>query len=86
MFKLAGYCEWPARVKKIVGDTIHIEFFGDHTTQIAKIGKCFKFEDMTDTILFNLRTRKTVLYSKSIREAEIELGIPQEMSLLNQIK
>lgn len=86
VFKLTGYCEWPACVKQIVGDSIHIEFFGDHTTQIAKVGKCFNFEDMAEMMLFNLRTRKTALYSKSIREAEVELGIPQEISLLNRIE
>lgn len=85
IFKLTGYCEWPARVTKIIGDAIHIQFFGDQTTQIAKVEKCFKFQEMTDIILFNLRTRKTALYRKSIREAEIEIGIPQEMSLLNLI-
>lgn len=85
MFKLTGYCEWPAVVTKVEGNIAHIEFYGDHTTQECKISKLYDFQSSHEIILYILRTRKTLLYQKSIKEAELHLGIPDEYSILNQV-
>lgn len=86
LFKLSGFCEWPCFVTRIESGMIHIEFFGDHTIQKSKIGtKFFKFQESYELILFNLRKRKTQLYQKSVREAEIALGIDEHISILNRI-
>lgn len=86
LFKLSGFCEWPCYATRIDNGMIHIEFFGDHTIQKSKIGtKFFKFQESHELILFNLRKRKTKLYEKSVREAEIALGIDEHMSILNRV-
>lgn len=85
LYRLSGFCEWPAEVTSVDGIMAHIKFFGDRTTQKSKIANFFKFEDSHEIILYNLRNRKTALYRKSVREAEIVLGIPEQFSILNQI-
>lgn len=85
LFKLTGYCEWPASVTQIDDSMAHIQFYGDRTIQKSKITNFYKFEDSLEIILFNLRSRKTQLYKKAVREAEIDLGIPEHSSILNQI-
>lgn len=86
LFKMRGFCAWPARVIKIVGRKAEIQFFGDNTTQSSDIEKNFyKFETSVDHILSLLRNRKNPLYGKAIREAEIALGIPMELSVLNKV-
>lgn len=83
--KMRGFCEWPARVFGIENGLIHVEFFGDHTTHKAAIHNFYKFEDSSDVILANLRGRKNALYSKSVREAEVVLGIPLPDSITNRV-
>lgn len=84
--KMRGYCLWPAMVTGLKNGLVSIQFFGDHTTHTAAIKNFFKFEDSSDFILALLKGRKNPLLAKSIREAELALGIPRENSLLNQIK
>lgn len=85
LFKLAGYCEWPSKVTRVEDTIAHIQFYGDRTIQKSKITNFYKFEDSLEIILFNLRSRKTQLYKKAVKEAEIHLGIPEHSSILNQI-
>lgn len=86
LFKMSGFCEWPAIVKNVEGDIVDIQFFGDNTTHRSKFGNKFHdFKSSHDLILFHLRTQKKPLYKKSVREAEIALDIQEEYSLLKQI-
>lgn len=83
--KIRGYCHWPAVVTGIENNLISIEFFGDKTTQKTSLTNLYSFEDSHDIILNNLRTKKTLLYSKAVCEAECVSRVPPEKSLLNQI-
>lgn len=86
LFKMKGSCPWPARVIEIIGKIAKVEFFGENTTQTSQIDKNFyKFESAHDYVLFLLRTRKTPLFSRSVQEAEVALGIPKKNSILNKI-
>lgn len=82
--KMRG-CPWPAFVTGFDNNLIVIEFFGDHTTHKAAISNFYEFKEAHELIIANLRTRKSALYSKAVKEAEIMLGIPVQNSILNQI-
>lgn len=83
--KMRGFAEWPAVVTGIENNLIHIEFFGDHTKHKATIKSFFKFRDSHDLILANLKSKKTPLYAKSIKEAEMVLGVPPECSIFTKM-
>lgn len=86
--KMRGFVEWPALVTGFNNNLIAIEFFGDKTTHKAAIKNFFIFEKSHDTIVNNIRSKKGYsreLYCKSVREAEDLLGVPREISILNQI-
>lgn len=82
--KMRGFCEWPARVTGFENTQIAVQFFGDNTTHRAAIHNFYKFEESSDIILANLQGRKNPLYWKSIREAELALGIPSSHSITNR--
>lgn len=81
--KMKGFCEWPAIVTGVDGRMVSVEFFGDHTTHRAAINNFFKFAECGDMIRSNLVKQKKPLYHKSIREAELVLGVPQEICISN---
>lgn len=83
--KMRGYAEWPAMVVGIEENLIHVEFFGDHTRYKCAVRNFFRFEDCHDVILANLRTKKTALYARSVKEAEAVLGVPPELSIFQQL-
>lgn len=83
--KMKGFCEWPARVIAFENGQIVVEFFGDHTTHRTAIKNIFKFEDCSDIIISNLHGRKKPMYSKSIQEAELLMGISLTNSITNRI-
>lgn len=83
--KMRGYCEWPAKVTGFDSTLICIEFYGDHTTHKSTLCNCFKFEQSHEIIIANLKSKKTPLYKKSVLEAERELNIPPELSIINKI-
>lgn len=88
LFKLRGFCEWPAFVTGINGNKIDVEFFGDQTVQNGTIAHFYTFEDNHELIAANYMTKKNIfakaLYGKAIREAESVLGIRAENSIFNQ--
>lgn len=83
--KMRGFCEWPCIVTAVDGNIIEVEFFGDHTVYKAKIDHFFDIKQSSDVMLSNLRRLKSSLYRKAIAEVEIAMGIPPEVSILNQI-
>lgn len=86
LFKTRGFCEWPARVISVKEKQVEVEYFGDHTTQkSSKEENILSFQDSTELILFNLRKKKNPDYGKAVREAEIELGVPEKDSILTKI-
>lgn len=81
--KMRGFCAWPARVIKIDGTRITVQFFGDNTTHTTTIKNIFCFANSMELLLGNLSGRRNPLYAKSIREAETVLGIPAAESITN---
>lgn len=82
--KMRGFSEWPARVTGCGGTLIDVQFFGDNTTHKAAIHNFYKFEESADIIIANLQRLKSPLYRKSIREAEMALGILLPHSITNR--
>lgn len=83
--KMRGHSAWPAKVIGFVNDRVTVEFYGDHTYIDSSRANIYSFEGSSDLLLANLRTKKTELYRKSVREAEIALSVPLEYSIVNQI-
>lgn len=84
--KMRGFAEWPCVVTSINGNSIHVLFYGDRTTHKTTIAHLFDFRHCIELILDNLKRLKSLLYQRSVREAEVSLGIPFELSILNHRK
>lgn len=85
LFRMSGYCEWPARVIGIDGRVVEVRFFGDNKTwKSTSKDIIYRYEDCADLIVFNLRRRKTKDYYKAVKEVEIALGVPESLSILTQ--
>lgn len=85
LVKMRGFCEWPGRVEQVNGNVFHIKFFGDGTICTTTSKNMFSFKDNHDIVLCNLRGRKKLTYAKAVKEAELSLGIPADMSIFNKI-
>lgn len=83
---MKGFCEWPAVVKGFENRLILIEFFGDKKTHKASIKNFFQFKKSQHNIVENIRRKGvTSLYGRAVKEAEIALGIPDELSIFHQV-
>lgn len=83
--KMKGHPLWPAKVIGFENNLISIKFYGDHTTYKAALRNFFKFEESTEVMIANLKSKKRPLYKKAVHEAEVELKIPAEISILTRI-
>lgn len=83
--KMRGWTEWPARVIGMSGNIIEVRFFGDGKTQKSTIANLFSFQESCEKIIYDLERLEDPLYKKAVLEAEIELNIPSELSILNRI-
>lgn len=83
--KMRGWTEWPAKVIDVNGNEIEVRFFGDSKTLKTNIRHLFGFEENYLKIMSDLQRLKDLLYQRAVREAEIELNIPFELSILNKI-
>lgn len=83
--KMRGFCIWPGRISAIDNNQITVEFFGDNSTHKTTIKNIFDFFKSIDFMRDNLNGRKNPLYAKSIREAEIAMGIPLNQSILTNV-
>lgn len=73
---------WPSKVLAIRSKTIDVHFYGDGRTGPVKCDDVYSISDSSDTILDCLR-RNIPGYSKGIKELEILMKVPDELSLLN---
>lgn len=80
---MRGFAEWPCIVTGMVGNLFEIKFFGDQTTHKTTINSFLDFAGAIEIVKSNLHRLKSSLYKKAVREAEIALGIPHELSILN---
>lgn len=83
--KMRGWTEWPAKVINVNGNEIEVRFCGDGKTLKTNIGHLFGFQENHLKIISDLQRLKDPLYKKAVQEAELELNIPTELSILNQI-
>lgn len=58
LFKMNGYCEWPAIVTGFEGNLIHVRFFGDNTTCKGVIKNFFDFKRSSEIVIANLCIEK----------------------------
>lgn len=84
MCKMRGYAIWPAFVTGIVGNSVAIEFFGDHTTHKTTMKNLFHFHESYSDIVSNMNRLRTPMYIKAVREAEGVLAIPAENSIFTK--
>lgn len=71
-----GYAAWPARIIEINGQTIQVEFFGTGERNPLRCNAVSRFE-LNNTIPLLQRNG----YIKTIRELELVLGIPKNVSI-----
>lgn len=83
--KMRGFCPWPALVTEINGNSVFVEFFGDHTTQKTTLANTYKFNDSSELILHNLLRLKNPLFARAVQEAELALRIPESVSIFGKM-
>lgn len=85
--KMRSYKPWPAVILSSNGRTVFwVKFFGKESHGSVKKNDCVPFDKTIECIVEFLKaipTNQHDDYKRSVREAEIALGIPPERSLLN---
>lgn len=84
--KMRSYKPWPARILNENGKTVYwVKFYGKGSHGSVKKVDCISFDKAIECILLFLKCSPNKFddFNRSIREAEIDLGIPNERSLLN---
>lgn len=87
--KMRSYRPWPAVILNSNGRTVFwVRFFGKGSHGSVKKIDCVPFNKSIECVLEFLKAMSSNShddYGRSVREAEIALGIPAENSLLNQL-
>lgn len=83
--KMKSFPPWPC---KIVGFTknrkkVHVYFYGTHNSGSIEVNEITLFEN-SDEVIHLLLLRHLQCFAKGIREVEVELGIPAELSIINR--
>lgn len=81
--RMRGYCPWPAKITGITKDRRRIKcyFYGSHDNGSVDAKQVIPFEDAHETIRL-LCIRRPNEFIKGIREAELENGVPDELSCI----
>lgn len=85
--RMRGFLPWPGRIQSIGpnNNTIYCYFFGTHDSGPVGSKNIIPFHGARETIrLVALRSPKK--YVKGVKEVEVEYGVPEEMSCLNELK
>lgn len=85
--RMRGFHPWPGRIQSIMPKSkrINCYFFGTHNTGPVGSKNIMPFDGARETIrLVVLRSPKG--YVKGVKEIEIEYGVPEELSCLNEFK
>lgn len=75
-----GYPAWPAKVVDIKGSTITVEFFGTGEKNPLRSHAISRFEFNQIPPLINRKG-----YRKAVRELELVLEIPNDISIFHQL-
>lgn len=88
MAKMSGYSPWPGQIKSFTKtrSSAQIYFFGSNNSGGVKEAEIVPFIDSHEVIrLILLRPRQSE-FAKGIREIELMMNIPVELSITNQEK
>lgn len=78
---MRGFAPWPALITQLDGNSVSVEFFGDHTTHKSTLANIYDFKGCRQSISANLSRLKNPLFAKAVHEAEIALGIPEYLKI-----
>lgn len=83
--KMKSYSPWAAKIINFTKNRkkANVFFFGTHNSGSVDINEITLFQSSNEVIRL-LLLRNLEFFAKGVREAEIELGIPHELSITNQ--
>lgn len=84
--KMTGYAPWPAKIASFSKDKrrANCYFYGSHNSGPVGVKQMIPFKDGFSTIRL-VKKRNLRFFQKGIREVEIELGIPENISSLREL-
>lgn len=82
MAKMRSYCAWPAKIIKIKGKRTDVFFFGTNQTGTVDTDKISHFAHSHQEIR-RILTRKNASFVRAVKEVELLLGIPENLSIFN---
>lgn len=82
--KMKSFSPWPSKLVSINGVKAFVYFFGTNNHGTVLFKEVVPFNE-TSSVIRILATMKIQHFKKAIREAEIFIGIPSELSILNEI-
>lgn len=85
MSKMKSYCAWPSKITSISknGTNAQVYFFGSHNKGSVKADEIVSFDEAREVIRLLLLRPNNLQFAKGIREAEIDSGVPEELSIVN---
>lgn len=85
MSKMKSYSPWPSRLTGFTKNRkkAYVYFYGTHNTGSVEVGDITLFEDSEEVIRMHL-IRNLDLFAKGVKEIEMEIGIPDELSITNR--
>lgn len=85
MVKMASYSPWPAKITGFTKNRkmAYVYFFGSHNSGSVDITEITPYQSAVEVIRMQA-LRQLEIFSKGIKEVEIELQIPEEFSVLNR--
>lgn len=85
MAKMKSYAPWAAKITGFTQNRkkAYVYFYGTHNSGSVEVNEIILFQD-SDQVIRMLLLRHLDCFSKGIKEIEIELGIPVELSITNR--
>lgn len=81
--KMKKYPAWPAIIMSLRKTCANVQYFGENSTGTVPYHSIGLFQNNHELIIHNLTNKTLRGYDKSVREAEVSLGIPLELSIVN---
>lgn len=83
MAKMKSFCPWPARIIRVKGKRTDVFFFGTNQTGTVDTNQIRLFCDCSQEIK-RLLLRHNLSFIKAVKEVEVILKIPDNLSILNE--
>lgn len=86
MAKMKGYSPWPGKIISFTKTrkSAQVYFYGSHNKGSVEEAEIALFEDSHKVIRLQLLRPLLIDFCKGIREVEIEMQIPAELSIMNE--